>query len=31
LIEGVVFRLLSPEFPTAGEWSEVEFPNGQVI
>jgi hypothetical protein len=23
---GVIFRLLSPEPPASGEWSEVEFP-----
>ena len=27
---GIVFRLLSPDPPTAGEWSEVEFPKREV-
>ena len=28
---GIVFRLLEPDPPAAGEWSEVEFPRRREI
>lgn len=28
---GVIYRLLGPDFPDMGEWSEVEFPNRGVV